>query len=102
MYADMLRVFSKAELEGGSLFSKLVVVGKTAGQLKEVKGVVDKSIGLGKALNYAGTHGLSSINSSTGYKIASGAVKSVASSAAMNSDENWFMKIVSTLKQKLT
>ncbi|EAQ54500.1 MULTISPECIES: hypothetical protein [Vibrio] len=102
MYADMLRVFSKAELEGGSLFSKLVVVGKTAGQLKEVKGVVDKSIGLGKALNYAGTHGLSSINSSAGYKIASGAVKSVASSAAMNSDQNWFMKIVSTLKQKLT
>lgn len=102
MYADMLRVFSKAELEGGSLFSKLTVVGKTASKLNEIKGEAENSMGLGRALNYAGTHGMSSIDSSNGYKLASGTAKSVASSAAMNSNENWFMKIVSTLKMKLT
>ncbi|MFA0112658.1 hypothetical protein AB4407_03045 [Vibrio sp. 10N.261.46.E11] len=103
MYADMLRVFSKAELEGGSLFSKLIVVGKTAGKLKQVKGLADDSIGLGKALNYAGTHGMSSINSSAGYKIASGATKSVASSAAMNNSATGGARaVISVLKEKLT
>lgn len=102
MYVDMLRVFAKAELEGGSLFSKLMVVGNSASKVYGLKGIAEKSYGLGKALNYAGTHGFDSIVSKKGYDLASGAVKTVASSGAMHGSSSPIMSVIQTLKQKLT
>lgn len=101
MYADMLRVFSNTELEGGTMFSKLVVVGTGAYNVYNMKSIVDNSIGVGKAINHAGSHGFSSIVNKSGFKLATGATKTIASKQAITVSSNPIVKVIHTIKKGL-